>query len=420
MPGRPRKVLITGAGIAGPALAYWLSRIPTSDPLSITILERSSVPRQTGQAIDIRGPAVEAIRRMGIEPAILEAKTPELGGHAISAAGNIIATFDATGDVNRQSIISEFEILRADLARICCEAAERPGVNIVYGDYVSTVTQDLARGTVHVQFTNGKLPAGDYDLVVGADSTSSRMRPFVTGRPAKEDQRSLDVYVAYFTIPRAAHDSSTHSKFFLAPGRRTVILRPSRAGTGVLLFSTGLNPVLASAASQDIAAQKSATADAFADIGFEASRIIEGMLASDDFYFESIAQVHAPRWHDGRVALVGDAAYASGQTGMGTSLALVGAYILAGELIQAFGTNGDGDVPAALDAYERRLRPYVHTIQEPPFWIRTNLFPPQTRLGVWCINTLMWLVSASGILKVLGFAWSAGEREPLQEYDWTD
>jgi 2-polyprenyl-6-methoxyphenol hydroxylase-like FAD-dependent oxidoreductase len=200
MAEQPFKVLIAGAGIAGPAAAYWLSRVPTRTPLAITILERSASPRPTGQAIDIRGPAVEIIRAMGLEDAIRACGTNERGVQRLSPAGRLIATFDATGDSTKQSLTSEFEILRADLARLFGDAAAgRPGVQFVYGDYISSITQPGAdsKERVRVEFTNGKLPVSEYDLVLGADGMLSRMRPHVTGRPAKDDLRDLGAYIGY-------------------------------------------------------------------------------------------------------------------------------------------------------------------------------------------------------------------------------
>jgi 2-polyprenyl-6-methoxyphenol hydroxylase-like FAD-dependent oxidoreductase len=419
MTDQPFKVLIAGGGIAGPAVAYWLSRIPSVRPLAITVLERSTTPRQTGQAIDLRGPGVEVARRMGLEAAIRACHTNERGITRTTAAGRTIATFDASGDTRKQAMTSELEILRADLARILCDTAgARPGVEFVFGDYPSALAQAGADGKVHVEFTNGKLPTGEYDLVVGADGTLSRTRPHVTGRPAQEDVYDLGTYVAYYTIPRAEHDSPTHGRWWSVTEGRSVLLRPSRAGTAVFLLVRRQDPALLAAITQGAAAQKAAVAEAFADVGPESARLLAGLHASDDFYFQQVAQVRAGRWSAGRVVLVGDAGYGpSPFTGMGTSLAAYGAYVLAGELGQALRAGGDGDVPAALARYERLLRPYVTKIQKIPRGLLWVLYP-MTGLGVWMLDWVVWLVNVSRIYKLAGT--TRGEDHSVPEYTWMD
>jgi 2-polyprenyl-6-methoxyphenol hydroxylase-like FAD-dependent oxidoreductase len=426
MPDEPINILIAGGGIAGPALAYWLSRIPTRRPLAITVLERSATPRPTGQAIDIRGPAVAIVRRMGLEAAIRACGTPERGFQKLDTRGRVVATFDASGDADRQSFTSEYEILRADLARLCCEAAAaRPGVAFVYGDYIRSVSQPGADGAgrVRVDFTNGKLPAGEYDLVVGADGMVSRMRPHVTGRPAQADLHDVGSYIAYFTVTPGGLDSPTHARIYNAPRCRNVWLRPSSAGTGVYLSVARKEPALLASLSQDAAAQKAALTAVFADSGLDAPRLMAGMHAADDFYFQQIAQVRAERWTAGRIALVGDAGYCpSPITGMGTSLALHGGYVLAGELINALGDGGDGDIPRALESYERRLRPYVTRVQELPPGA-PGIIHPSTNFGIWVLDTVCWLVYVSGVIKLASLF--SGTPKPkdderLPEYGWVE
>jgi 2-polyprenyl-6-methoxyphenol hydroxylase-like FAD-dependent oxidoreductase len=150
--------------------------------------------------------------------------------------GRPIAVFKATGDVTKQAGTSEFEILRADLARIFVDAAtKRPGVRIVYGDHVSAITQpEDGSGPVHVEFTNGRLPAGAYDLVVGADGVWSRMRALATRKPVEANTHELNgTFISYFSTPRTANDSGTLARVAHAPGARFFGYRPSPAGTSV-------------------------------------------------------------------------------------------------------------------------------------------------------------------------------------------
>jgi 2-polyprenyl-6-methoxyphenol hydroxylase-like FAD-dependent oxidoreductase len=401
----PVKILITGGGIAGPALAYWLTRTPTRTPLSITILERSPEPRLTGQSVDIREAGVGIMQRMGIEPAVRACRTPERGIHRLSGTtGRILATFMETGNTKQQSMTSEYEILRADLARVCTDAASaRPGVRFVYGDYVSSVSQDAKGGKVRVEFTNGKLLTEDYDLVVGADGVRSRMRPFVTGRPAGDDLHSpWNVFTAYFTIPRRPGDSDDMGWQMSYPRSRSLLLRPSPAGVGAYFTVVREDAALDAAVGQDVDAQKRAMAAAFEDVpGVHVARTLEGMAAATDFYFERVSQVKAPCWHSGRVTLVGDAGYCPAPiSGMGTSTALYGAYVLAGELISAFGEKGDGDVPASLAQYERTMQPFITEVQNVPNRA-PGIMHPYSVWGVQALDAFAWLVDALKIVPIV-------------------
>jgi 2-polyprenyl-6-methoxyphenol hydroxylase-like FAD-dependent oxidoreductase len=419
-----RKVLICGGGIAGPVLAYWLSRIPGAPALSITILERSALARATGQGLDIRGSGVDIFRRMGLEDEIRAKVTPERGFQKVGASGRVVATFDQTGDASRQSHTSEFELLRSDLARIFVDAAtRRPGVNVVYGDYVKTITQpEDGSGKAHVEFANGKLPAEDYDLVVAADGMLSRTRALVTGHLAKDDLRELGTYIAYFRIPRASSYSATHARVFNAPGRRTVWTRPRTDGaTSIyLMIVRPGDAALEVAVSQDVPAQKALVASLFADAGWETPGIIEVMPAADDWYLQKVAQIRCDRWSFGRVALLGDAAYCpSPISGMGTTLAMYGAYILAGELQPAL--RGDTSVSMALKNYERQARPSVEQIQKLPPGV-PGIFHPSSSVGVFLLNTAVAAIYWSGLPRLLAaLPFETSEDGPkLPTYRWTE
>jgi 2-polyprenyl-6-methoxyphenol hydroxylase-like FAD-dependent oxidoreductase len=329
----------------------------------------------------------------------------------------------STGDPSRQSFTSEFEILRADLTRIFVDLSKgRPGVEFVYGDYISSLSYPAGEtGPVHVEFTNGKLPAGDYDLVVGADGFMSRTRAIASGIPAKAQTFSVGgTYCAYFTIPRIDTDSSTLARIYSAVGARTIMLRPTSAGTGALLMFMRHNDARVQAATtQGVDTQKAMLADMFADAGWQTPRILEAMMKSDDFYFQEIAQVKSPRWSYGRTVLLGDAAYCpSPFTGMGTSLALYGTYILAGEISNAL---RDGrSLDDALARYDSVARPYVERVQKIPLWV-VRMFFPKSRFGLWLLDTVASLMYRIGV-----FTWGGGgpdkevEDEKLPVYEWAD
>jgi 2-polyprenyl-6-methoxyphenol hydroxylase-like FAD-dependent oxidoreductase len=346
-----------------------------------------------------------------------------LGIEKIGSTGRVVAVFNATGDVKKQAFTSEFEILRGDLARLCNEVVlRRPGIELIYGEYVSALSQpDDGSGPVHVEFTNGKA-AEDYDLVIGADGFLSKTRVFASGRPAKEDVVDFGAYAAYFTMPTTPGDSPTHAKLYNAPGGISIMLRPSRVGTGTLLMAMRPGSAeMEAATAHDPAAQKALFARLFADAGWQTSRILEGIANADDFYYQQIAQVKTPRWTFGRVVLLGDAAYCpSALTGMGTSLAMYGAYTLAGEIAHAV---RDGrSLTDALESYERVARPYVEEMQKiPPGVPRVAL--PETRLGVWILNTLAAVIYWLGVprlVDLLLYNFGKKEEDTLQRYEWAE
>jgi 2-polyprenyl-6-methoxyphenol hydroxylase-like FAD-dependent oxidoreductase len=346
-----------------------------------------------------------------------------LGMEVYNLSGKMIACFDAGGDATNPSITSDIEILRGDLARIFVNAAvARPGVQAVYDDHVTSILQpEDGSGPVHVEFANRKVPAGDYDLVVAADGVMSQTRALATGALVETDTYPLDGYnIAYFTAPRTAGDSPTHARYYTALGARSVFIRPSPAGTGILfMFHCD------DATPRGTDAQKARVAEVYDGVGWEAPRLLEAMAKSDDFYYQRLTQVKTARWGIGRVALLGDSAYAPTTfTGAGTSLALYGAYVLAGELGAAL--REGQSVPDALARYDATARPYVERVQK-------NLLParavfPRSRLGVQALNVVVmlvyvlvcWLRVPTHLLQRLTGNTGEVELEPLPDYEWTD
>jgi 2-polyprenyl-6-methoxyphenol hydroxylase-like FAD-dependent oxidoreductase len=205
--------------------------------------------------------------------------------------------------------------------------------------------------------------------------------------------RPMGLYTAYFTIPREPSDD-TWARWYNAPGCRSMLLRPDNLGTIRAGLSFLSPPCGYERLGQD--EQKDVLRRVFADAGWQVPRALAGLAETKDFYFEAIGQVRMPRWSRGRVALVGDAAYcASPISGMGTSLALVGAYILAGELSRHAGH------AEAFAAYERLMRPYVARAQNIPS-IAPRLASPKTRAGITLGHTVLRLATAPGVRRVLG------------------
>ncbi len=371
--------MISGASIAGPTLAFWLRRYG----LRPVVIERAGALRLGGQNVDVRGAARVVARRMGIEDDIRAATTGEQGLRFVDDRGRTRAEFPA-GTSSSDGFTAELEILRGDLARILYDRT-RDGTEYIFGDHITGL--DEAGDRVTVSFARGE--SRDFDLVIAADGIRSTTRALVFG---DEPQiRELGLYMAYFTIPRTSTDDAWW-RWYNAPGGRTINLRPDNVGTTRVMLSFMFEPRGYDRLGPD--EQRQVLRRVYRDAGWEAPRVLAALDDAADMYFESIGQVRAPRWSRGRVALVGDAGYcASPISGMGTSLALTGAYVLAGELAR------HQDHRAAFASYERILRPYVAKAQKlPPGAPR--LAHPRTRPGIAVFNAALRLAAraqASGV-----------------------
>lgn len=214
----PLKVLIIGGGIAGPALAYWLSRIGAD----ITLIERSPSIRASGQQVDLRGQGVSMMQKMGIEAAVRAKIVREPGTQIIDQNGKTRVFFAASpSGTGKQSITSEYEIMRGDLVQILYDLTEKqPNVQHLYDTVVESFTQDdesNPNGKVHVSFKDGRKE--DYDLVVGADGTGSKTRKMMLGPDAPDPRRALGGSIGFFSIPSQPGDSDRFT-FCMLPGDR--------------------------------------------------------------------------------------------------------------------------------------------------------------------------------------------------------
>ncbi|MET0426079.1 MAG: FAD-dependent monooxygenase [Actinoplanes sp.] len=383
-------VLISGASVAGPALAYWLGRAG----YQATVVERAPELRDGGQNIDIRGAAREVLRRMELEDAVRAAGTGEQGTRIVDDRGRTRASFPASHN-DTGGATAELEILRGDLSRLL---VEKSTTEYVFGTTITGLDQD-ADG-VTVSFDQG--PDRRFDLVVLAEGMRSRTRALVFGEEPRI--RFLGMYTSYFTIPRRAGDSDWW-EWFNAPGGRNVGLRPDNHGTIRATLSFLSEP--RGFEDRTPEEQKQLLRRVFRDAGGPAPRVLEA-LGDAEVYFENLGQVRAPRWHDGRVVLLGDAAHcASPLSGMGTSLALVGAYVLAGEL-----SRGDG----AAERYEQLMRPYVDQAQKLiPGGPR--LANPKTRLGIKVLQTAMGVAARPALSRLGGKLFSPpADRIDLPDY----
>ena len=340
------RVLVAGASIAGPALAHWLRRRGAE----VTVVERAPELRPGGQAVDARGVAKEVIRRMGLDAAVRAACTDTAGAYTVDVDGNVLETFRAD-DHGGDGYISEIEILRGDLSQVLYDDT-RDGVEYVFGDRIAELTQD-ADG-VDVAFAGGDRRR--FDLVVGADGLHSALRAMVFG-PHERFVRHLGMVLAFYTVPNEFGLDRWLIDY--QESGRSAGLRPLQDATramAMLSFTAADFDV----DHRDVEAQKRLLRERMAGFGWLTPRILAHLDDTPDFYLDQVAQVVMDRWSSGRVGLLGDAAFSSSpMSGGGTGLALVGAYLLAGELAAA-----GWDPAAGFAAYEERMRPFVEANQE--------------------------------------------------------
>ncbi|NKQ23397.1 FAD-dependent monooxygenase [Streptomyces galbus] len=350
-------VLISGASVAGPALALNLARRGAR----VTVVERAPDLRAGGFAVDFRGPVHRTVlTSMGIWDEI-HARQTRMGRQVV---------VDAHGspkvDLPSLMMSGDVEILRGDLAHLLYERT-REHVEYVFGDSVATLTDD--GDGVDVTFERGA--PRRFDLVIGADGLHSRTRGLVFGDESRH-LRFLGHYVAGFDVPNPLGLDRT-GRLYSEPGRAVSIGNydgdPHRAGALLVFRSERLTHDR-----RDTGAHKRVLAERFAGMGWETPAVLEALASTDRLYFDAIAQVHVDRLTLGRVALVGDAGYGATMGGMGTGAAVVGAHVLAGELALA-----GGDHRTAFAEYEARIRDFARGCQKVSGNVGPFFAPPTER-----------------------------------------
>ena len=359
-----RNILISGASVAGPALAFWLSRYGFRP----TVVERAPAVRPGGYAVDFRGASMRVLERMRILADVQRMQTR-------TGAITIVDSLDRKIASMPDGFTSgELEIMRGDLATVLHEAT-RQEVEYLFDDSITALSQGESGVEVHFSRSAPRT----FDLVVGADGLHSNVRALAFG---DESQfiHDLGYYISIFTIPNFK-DLDHSGLYYGTLGKKVGIFsaRENSEAKASFFFSS---PALAYDR-RNILEQKSLLRDRFAAEAWEVPRLLKMMDDASDFYFDSVSQIKMEQWSAGRAVLLGDAAYcASPLSGMGTGMAVVGAYILAGELKEAA-----GDYSVAFANYEGLMREYVTRCQK--LVDGADWFVPRTRWKLW-LSTQMW------------------------------
>ena len=421
-------ILVVGASVAGPTAAYWLAKAGAK----VTVIERFPELRTAGQNIDIRTAGVTVMRRTpGMEAAVRAKKAPLEGLSFVREDGRPYGTLRATGDPDQQSLVSEYEIFRGDLAKILFDLTkDNQNIKYVFGEQISSMQQnEKGDGPVKVEFANG-LSTSEYDLVVACDGATSRTRAMGLGCGVRDHIKPTNCWAAYFSVKEDLVKGAKLGIAHSAVGGRFLALGPDPAGvTRVTLMA--LQPrdgpdatrPLREAMKGGDEVLKRFVAQHFKGAGWKANEILEGMMETDDFYTSEVVQVKTPNLYNRRFVMVGDAGYAPGLTGGGTTLALTGAYVLAGEVCTY-----KGDLAAALGAYEERMRPIITDMQKVPPLVPT-IMAPQTAWGIWVRNHLFTLITSLIVFLtwtrvpqlaqgLFASAFASTDQYKLPDYEW--
>ncbi|ETS86906.1 hypothetical protein PFICI_00734 [Pestalotiopsis fici W106-1] len=389
------RILVTGAGLAGPTAAFWLTKAGHE----VTIVERFSQLRAAGQQIDIRGPAVEVVKRMGLMETFKSKVVPERGLKFVDDRNRQFAFFGVNTD--EKSFTTEYEIMRGDFCEILYQAT-KDSVTYIFNRTVESFTQD--ENSVQVRFSDGHEET--FDMLIGADGIRSRTRKMMLGTDysGPDPFRSLRFRVAYFSVPSHPDDGWEFTSYHTTQ-RRFVATRKNHPDTLQAYFSIVTDSAEADAIDrQPIDEQKKFWAKTFQDAGWQSQRLISGMLGSDEaknFYHEHVGQVKMESWHQGRVVLVGDAASCpSPLSGSGTTCGIAGAYVLAGEIAKHCKHSSDmAAVDAAFKGYETAYRPFINIVQELP--ASPEFMFPKSHLGIWVLRFVLQVAAKFRIQAVI-------------------
>jgi len=331
------RVLISGAGIAGLTVAYWLQRYGFAP----TIVERAPSLLTGGYKIDVRGTALHVLRRMGIHDAVVAASTDMQGALLVDKDGKVIN--EMSGDAFGHRVGEDLEIVRGTLCQILMDHIS--DAEFIFGDSIQAISQ--ASDGVQVEFKKNR--PREFDLVIGADGLHSNVRGIVFGDESRF-VRDLGLYLCVYTVPNYLKLDRMEMQY--SELGRVAAIWSSRGDANAKACFGFVAPTVIDL--RDRAQQQQVLANVYNGIGWEVPRLLEMMPGAADYYFDAAAQICMDHWSRGRVVLVGDAGYcASPMSGQGTSLALIGAYVLAGELAAA-----SGAYQTAFDQYEKEMRSF--------------------------------------------------------------
>lgn len=390
-----KTVLISGIGVAGPTIAYWLARAGWK----VTMIERADDLRLGGQNIDLTDAARDVVEKMGVKDEIEARHTDEKGLQFVDSENEAAGEFpvEASGSLTR-----EIEILRGELVDVLVGALPE-GVERRFGTAIADLLD--TGDNVVVTFEDGSTEK--FDIVIAADGMNSRTRKIILGEGKRE--KYLGCWSSYFTIPRLDRDNDWW-RWYTSPTGVVAFLRPDNQDTmraSVNFLSDESDPPHMS-----LDDKKDRLRKRLDGAGWEAERLCEALADCDDIFLGPLHQIKADRWSNGRMVLAGDAAHCpTPYTGMGTTLAVIGAYILAGELAS------HDDPEDAFRAYEKRFKPFATENQKLPPGVPAVAYA-QSRFKVKLIQVGVSFAASSPVQKFAALFDGGGKDK--NEFDLPD
>ncbi len=376
-----KTILISGAGIAGPTLAFWL-RAAGFQP---TLIERAPALRAGGYAIDFWGLGYEIAERMGLITAVNHAGYHVQEIRIVDDRGRRVAGF-GTGVFTELTNGRYVTLRRSDLSRLLFEKVGG-ATDIIFGDDIVGLRQGQDGVLVQLRHAEERR----FDLAVGADGLHSGVRELAFG-PQREFETHLGYVVAAFEVDGYRPRDENVYLMYGKPGRMLGRFTLRNDRTLFLFVFAAEGDVVASAPDQ----QKARLREVYGDCGWECPQILQRLDGADELYFDRVSQIRMPNWSRGRVALVGDAAFCvSLLAGQGSALAMISAYVLAGELGAAGGRHEE-----AFANYEARLRSYINTKQRGAERL-ASAFAPRTAAGLWFRNQVIRTFAVPGVARLV-------------------
>jgi 2-polyprenyl-6-methoxyphenol hydroxylase-like FAD-dependent oxidoreductase len=372
------KIAISGAGIAGSTLAYWLLRAG-HEPFMI---ERARTLRTGGYIMDFWGVGYTVAERMGILPAVRQAGYQVEEIRLLADDGRKVGGFavDSVRNLTKGRMTS---VARGDLAAEIYRSIDGR-VETVFDDQISAINEHDDGVRITLQSGGER----DVDIVVGADGLHSRVRELIFGT---EDRFEKDLGYRFAVFETTGYEPRQENVYIIHASASRQIARFSLRGDRTLFLFVFRSELLNGTEPVGPAQTRAFVKAIFADAGWEAGRILAAMETAEDLYFDSVSQIRMPSWHRGRTVLVGDAGMAvSFLAGEGAGLAMTEAYALAGEVSRA-----SGDYAKAFAAYDARLRPFVEGKQQTAESFAST-FVPQTEFGIWLRNQASKLMALPG------------------------
>jgi 2-polyprenyl-6-methoxyphenol hydroxylase-like FAD-dependent oxidoreductase len=391
-----RNILISGAGIAGTTLAFWLKRFGFNP----AIIEIAPKLREGGYAIDFMGAGYDVAEKMGI---VTELKKVDINFSKLSFVDK---NNKEKGTMNYQKIKKflngrAFTLLRSDLAKVIYNSLDKD-IEVIFGDTINNIEQDDDK--VVVTFRSGT--KRNFDLLIGADGLHSNVRNLVFGKET-QFEKYYGYYTSSYTINHFSVGNNAFSMYNV-PYKQVAIYSNNENKTTTFFIFT--SPEKLSSPHSGTENQKQILKAEFEGIGWKCRQLLSEVDSATDFYFDSISQIKMEKWSKGRISLVGDACYCpSLLSGKGSTLAMVGAYVLAGELKEA-----NGNYEAAFEQYQILFKPFMDKKQQAARFFAKS-FIPKSNFGIWLRNTVFKLMSVSIFSKLFLSQFKDSELK-LKEY----